>query len=343
MKKVIYLFTLSLFLFVVACNKNDNKDVAKKSIEPEKLENISLGDEKVYLKYKFQKGDKFKYSLTTKSQNEETVIADSTIKSKAHQTLNYIFDCEVIDVDEDKTAEVSLVVSSINFDININGQKIHFDTNKKITDEEKQKFLEYIVLHKTPFRARINEHGEVIEISRVEKMIDKMNSLSPQKQNLTTEQKSSLAKQLGESALRPITQMLFREFPNKPVAKDSSWERKFPQPLGTMTMENIAKFTVTDFVKVNGDKSAKISALLSAKFSGKKEGTENGITYNFGEPKINGDGTILFDFENGKLIKADTGTKMEMTVTMSGKDSLQKTRKAKRITTSVNRNIVELI
>lgn len=333
-------FLLIALIFVFACNKNENES---KNIQTDNLEKISIGNEKVALNYKFEKGDKFKYSLTTKSQNEETVIADSTIKSKADQTLKYIFDCEVIDVDEDKVAEISLVVSSINFDIDINGQKIHFDTNKKLTEEEKQKFMEYVVLHNTPFRARINQHGEVIEITRVEKMIDKMNSLSPQKQNLTTEQRSALAKQLGESAIRPITQMLFREFPQKELAKDSSWERKFPQPIGTLTMENIAKFTLVDFVKINGNKAAKISADLRATFSGKKEATENGITYNFGNPKINGDGTILFDFENGKLLKADTGTKMEFTITMTGKDSLQKIRKTKRTTTSINRNIVELI
>ncbi|MFZ5948985.1 MAG: DUF6263 family protein [Stygiobacter sp.] len=335
-------FLIVLVLFAVACSKNEKKE-ENKPIQTENLERISIGNEKVNLNYKFEKGDKFKYSLTTKSQNEEIVVADSTMKSKADQTLKYIFDCEVIDVDEDKTAEISLVVSSINFDIDINGQKIHFDSNQKLKDEDKQKFLEYIVIHNTPFRARINQYGEVIEITRVEKMVDKMNSLSPQKQNLTTEQRSALAKQLGESAIRPITQMLFREFPHNEVGKDSSWEKRFPQPLGSMTMENIAKFTVVDFVKINGDKAAKISAQLSAKFSGKKEGTENGITYNFGEPKINGDGTILFDFENGKLIKADTGTKMEITLTMTGKDSLQKTRKTKRTTISTNRNIVELI
>ena len=251
---LIIILIVSLF----ACSKNENKNESNK-LQSESLEKISIGNEKVSLAYKFSKGDKFKYSLTTKSQNEEIVVADSTMKSKADQTLKYLFDCEVIDIDEDKIAEISLVVSSINFDIDINGQKIHFDSNQKISEEDKQKFMEYIVLHNTPFRARINKHGEVIEITRVEKMIDKMNSLSQQKQNLTTEQKSALAKQLAESAIRPITQMLFRELPHQEVAKDSSWEKRFPQPLGTMTMENIAKFTVVDFVKVNGNKTAKIS------------------------------------------------------------------------------------
>lgn len=345
MRKIIPIVSLLIFsgILFFGCSKNANSDTPSKKIDTNNLEKVDIGAEKVNLNYKFSKGDKLKYSLTTKSKNEETVIADSTVKSKADQTLTYIFDCEVIDVDEDNVAELSLVVSSINFDIEINGQKIHFDTKKKLTEEEKQKFLEYITLYNSPFRIRMNNHGEIIEVSRVEKMVDKMNSMSPQKQTLTTEQRAAYAKQLAESAIRPITQMLFREFPTNALAKDSSWERKFPQPIGSMTMENIAKFTVKDFVKIDGNKSAKISAFLSAKFSGKKEGTENGITYNFGDPKISGDGTILFDYESGKLIKADTGTTMEMTITMKGKDSLQRIKQTKRITTSTNRNIVELL
>jgi hypothetical protein len=174
-------------------------------------------------------------------------------------------------------------------------------------------------------------------------MVDKMNEMSPQKQNLTTEQKLQYAKQLGESAIRPITQMLFREMPTSNVGKDSSWTMQYPQQMGTLRIDNTAKFTVLDFVKVGDNKAAKINATLSASVSGERKATENGITYIFGEPKISGYGTIIFDYERGKLVQADTGTELKIAINMEGKDSLQKLRKTKRTTSSVNKNLVELL
>ena len=72
-------FLIVLVLFAVACSKNEKKE-ENKPIQTENLERISIGNEKVNLNYKFEKGDKFKYSLTTKSQNEEIVVARECYK-----------------------------------------------------------------------------------------------------------------------------------------------------------------------------------------------------------------------------------------------------------------------
>ncbi len=343
MKKIISLSFIS-FLFAalfISCGGKETKSGS--SIQTDKLESVSVGADKVYLKYKFSKGETFRYKLTTISTNDEVVEADSTMKSKGSQTLTYIFDCDILDVDEDNVAELSIKISDVKFNGEMNGQKISYSSSAKISNEEKLKFMEYETIHNTPYRARVNQRGEVLDVSRIEKMVEKMNEMSPQKQNLTTDRKVQYARQLGESAIRPITQMLFRELPANDVAKDSSWTRKYPQTMGSMTIDNTAKFTVIDFVKVGDSKAAKISANLSATVTGPRQGTENGINYNFSEPKIGGDGTIIFDFESGKLIKADTGTDVKMSMRMEGKDATGKVRKTKRTTSSINRNLVELL
>lgn len=343
MKKFISaLLAFSVLVAVfISCGGKETKSGA--SIQTDKLESVSVGDEKIYLKYKFTKGETFKYKLTTVSSNNEVIEADSTIKSKGDQTLVYVFDCEVIDVDEDNVAELNLKVSDIKFNAEINGKKVTYSSTAKISNEEKLKFMEYETICNTPYRARINQFGEVMEVSRIEKMVEKMNDMSPQKQNLTTEQKLQYAKQLGETAIRPITQMLFREMPKSNVGKDSTWTMQYPQQMGTLRIDNTAKFTVLDFVKVGDSKAAKINANLSAVVSGNRKGVENGVTYSFGEPKISGYGTIVFDYETGKLIKGDTGTEMKMSMSMEGKDSMGKLRKTNRTTSSANKNIVELM
>ena len=342
MKKLLSVITLITFLIVafIGCGKKENKGAG---IQTDKLESIAVGNEKFSLRYKFEKGETFSYKLSTQLNNKEIVKADSTATSEVNQNLYYVFECEVLEVDEDQTAEMNIKVSAISLDATFNGKKINYKAGGKVSQEDKMRFMEYETIYNTPYRARVTSKGEVIEVSRIEKMVEKMNNMSPQKQNLTAEQKSVYAKQLGEQALKPITQMVFREQPDQQIMKDSTWEKRIPQQLGTLTMEKIAKFKVLDFVKVGSDKAAKISALLSASFSGSNEGTENGITYNFGNPKISGDGMIIFNIDAGKLVKADTGTNSVITVTMTGKNSLQKSSKTVRTTTSVNRTIVELL
>lgn len=343
MKKIISVLLVVCVLVTVfiSCGGKETKSGA--TIQTDKLESVSVGNDKIYLKYKFSKGETFKYRLTTVSTNDEVIEADSTMKSKGNQTLVYVFDCEVLDVDEDNVAELNLKVSDIKFSAEINGKKVSYSSSAKISNEEKLKFMEYETICNTPYRARINQFGEVMEVSRIEKMVEKMNEMSTQKQNLTTEQKLQYAKQLGETAIRPITQMIFREMTKNNVGKDSSWAMQYPQQMGTLRIDNTAKFTVLDFVKIGDSKAAKINANLSAVVSGNRKGVENGVTYTFGEPKISGYGTIVFDYENGKMIKADTGTEMKMTMSMEGKDSMGKLRKTKRATSSANKNIVELL
>ncbi len=190
-----------------------------------KKENLT-GLEKVDLQYKFEKGNKFRYKLSTILTTEESVKADSSMQAKSVQNDTYVIDFEVVDVDADKIAELNVTVNSIDVNIDANGQKLSFNPGKSPNKEEQQKFWQYAIQYNTPFRARVNKYGEVIEVSRLEKMVDKMNSLQPQPQTLPAEQKAKFARELGDGIIRPFTQLIFRELPKKSVAKDSIWEKK---------------------------------------------------------------------------------------------------------------------
>ncbi len=338
--KRLYLLLIIIPIFL-SCSKKEEKlngDIAKSSYE-----SIDLKGEKVLLRYKFEKGDKFRYKLTTITSSQESIKADSLIQSKSTQTTTYVFDLEVIDVDADRTAELGIIISSLKLDADINGQKINFDTNKKLTEDEKQKFGDYLTIHNTPYRARVNELGEVIEVSRLDKMIDKLNSLQPQKQNLTAEQKAQYAKSLGDALIRPITQLIFRELPQKSLEKDSTWEKNYPGQLSVFKINNTIIYKVEDFVKVNNEKAAKLSANLSCTWTGNNKGEDNGIKYNFSDPKISGTGNILFNIDKGILIRAETGTSIELTANLELKDETQKIRKTTRKDITTNKNIIELL
>lgn len=331
-----------LFIAIIAgCGKSEEKK--ENTQNQESYEPIALKENNLTLRYNLEKGDKFKYKLTTITSSDETIEADSTIKSKLIQTLTYNVELEVLELDEDKMAEIGVNISTVNLDANINGQKITFDSKAEIPQEEKQKFMEYVILSNSPYRARVSQRGEVVEISRLDKMIDKLNTLQQNPQKLTAEQRSQFSKNLSESVIRPLTQLLFRELPEKAVAKDSTWDRKYPAQVSVFNIENRAEFKVENFVNLNGDKGALISANLTAKWSGNKTGEEEGVKYAFEDPVISGNGKIIFNIDKGLLVKAETLTNIEMSVEVKAKDSMQKMKTTKRSEKSSNKNIVELL
>ncbi len=67
------------------------------------------------------------------------------------------------------------------------------------------------------------------------------------------------------------------------------------------------------------------------------------MDYVFDDPKLSGNGTILFNIDKGMIVRSETSTNVEMNVQFEGKDASQKMKKAKRKDYSVNKNIVELL
>jgi len=337
---------LLLIVLGIGCGTKDEKQSNKPAVSSEELNNlksVDLSGQKVYLKYKFEKGEKLRYKLITVTSSQQTIKADSLMKSTGDQTLTYFFDIEVIEVDPDNTAELSLNISQVIFDGQVNGQKMHYDSKANVSKEEKLKYVEFETVSNTPFRARVNQKGEILEVTRIDKMVDKMMTLQPEMQKMTADQKASLIKNIGEGELKPRTQLLFRELTSNEVGKDSTWQKSTPANLGVFTLENIINYKVNDFVTVGVDKAAKLSAALSVKWSGNKKGTDSGMNYLFDDPKVTGGGTILFNIDKGKVIRGETTTNIEMGVQIEGKDSLNKMRKTFRKDISINKNIVELM
>ncbi len=331
-----------LIILIIGCSKKENTQNAA-SIDTSKLQSVNMSGQKVFLKYQFKKNDKLRYKLTTITNTLQTVKADTLMKSTADQTLTYNFDIEIMEVDQDNVAELSINISSISFNGNINGEKINYDSKATLSKADKDKFGEFEVIVNSPFRARVNQKGEVLEVTRIDKMVDKMIALRPEMQKMAADQKVALIKNISEGEIRPRTQLLFRELTTNEVAKDSSWQLSSPATIAVFQIENISKFKVEDFVKVGDDKAAKLSASLTSKWTGNKKGSQEGMNFLFDDPKISGGGTILFNIDKGLIIRSETSTTVEMGVQVDGKDAAQKMRHTLRKDLSKNKNIVELL
>ncbi|PKL83746.1 MAG: hypothetical protein CVV24_03250 [Ignavibacteriae bacterium HGW-Ignavibacteriae-3] len=341
-KYTIKIALLFLFLAImVGCGKKESSQNAA-SINPDNLQSVDVSGQKIYLKYQFAKDDKLHYKLTTITNTLQTIKADSLLKSSAVQTLTYFFDINVVETDANNVAELAVNIASINFAGDINGQKMSYDS-KKVTKEDKDKFAEFEVIVNSPFRVRVNQKGEILDVTRVDKMIDKMISIRPEMKEMTSDQKSSMMKNIIEGELKPRTQLLFREMTSVQVAKDSTWKRSTPASLAVFQIENTSNFKVDDFIKVGDDRAAKLSATLTSKWSGEKKGSEEGMNFLFDDPKVTGGGTIIFNIDRGLLIKSETSTTVELGVQIDSRDATQKMRKTVRKDLSTNKNIVELL
>lgn len=345
---VIFLLTA-----IIGCSKKDTKSstdtkqsqTLTNSDAYNGLEKVNIGNDKITLQYQFKKGDKFSYKLTTFSSMDQSVQTDSLKKQNSNQTLIYIFDIAVLDVDKNNIADLGITCSSVNVDANINGNRYQYDSKAKNSKEDKMKFFEYETITNSQYHAKVNQKGEIIDVSNVSKMVDKLIAASPPPSNkpITPEQKVLIAKNIIDSAIQPVTQLLFKELPGKVIAKDSSWVKKYPSTMAVFQLDNSANYTVKDFVKLNNVKAAKVNLNLVVKSSGQKQGTENGVTYNFEDPKISGDGIVFYNIENGLVVKSETSTKVEMNVQVTSKDPSQKLMKSTRKDVSINRNIIELL
>jgi hypothetical protein len=321
----IVLFSISVF---ISCGKKDGN-----STLPTKFD----------LSYKFSKGDKFKYKLTTITTSEESIQTDSTMHAKSVQTDAYVMEFEVIDVDADKIAEMNVNFTTMKVDADANGQKISFDASKNPGKEDQQKFWQYYIQYQVPFRARINSKGEVIEVSRLDKMIDRMNSLQPQKRELSAPEKVKLSQELGESVIRPLTQLVFRELPQKQMSKDSSWQKVYPSQLSVFKIMNTAEYKIENLTKVDGDNIINIGVSLNINWQGEKKGQQQGIKFDFDDPKVSGNGSVTFNYDKGLVNKSETSTTVELVARIEGINAMQKAVKTVRKDLSTNKNIIELL
>jgi hypothetical protein len=310
---------LAVLIMVTACSK---KDINKDSV----------------FKYDFKKGQELKYKLTTINDASEDIKSDTNSTTKIYETANYTIALNTMDVAKDSIAEFEVTVTNIDLSSKVNGQETKYNSNNQLKAEEKAPFIQYEAIVNNPFRMRVNGKGEVLEVSRIDKILDKVLSLQPPPKPLTTEEKASLTKSLTDRAVQPLVQQLFRLMPGKKVVVDSTWSYSYPNVVGQMQITNKVIFTFKEMLKDNPE-VAKIAADMQVSVQGNKNISEGKINAVFDDPKISGGGTILFNLEKGILQKSETFTNQEFRVVLTSKE---KGKKVDRKQSSRNTLIVEL-
>jgi len=279
------------------------------------LEDVKPATGEVKYSYKLEKGDKFTYKVAFINVITQETKVDTVINQKMDQENILVIDFEVKDVDKDTIAEVEVSTKSIVVKYEMNGEKKEYKTGDKLDSAKKLDFGFYEALTSNSFFARIDKKGNILEIFRVDKLVEA--AIPPGQDSIPADQKEMAAEQIKNNLKGMITQV-FRSFsPGTLKANEAFSDKKPPinDPSGMYQLSTTHLYTLKEKGKFNGNNVSVIEAGYDAAFNFNPELEKQGIKVD--KSVITGGGKVFFNDDQGKLQKSKTNLIEE--VVFSGK------------------------
>lgn len=346
MHKSLYLFFFLTLIFA-GCKEDQKEPVEVKpnhsfdttDIKGEPLNTDDL--EEVTFLYAPKKGDEFVYRLTSITKSDDKIIADTTLGQKVTETITYIVKTTVNEVENDGAMDVKFSIESVKVQAESGDKKILFETGVPTDSANRERFLEYEALIRNPFNARISNKGEIIELYRVDKIIDKVLELRKVKDSISAVEKQNFTQSIVEGGLRPTVQQIFKKFSGNKIHIDSSWSVEQPflnLQLFGFDFNSIYKYASAE--KYNDEKIAVFDISLKSKLRVSDEVKKAGYTIN--KATITGTGKGYFNLDKGMFQKVKSSVILESDISGSAPTpkGIQKLRSTRSTKTT---NLVELI
>lgn len=344
-----HLFILTaLILFLIGCGEKNNEP-AKLLTDKEKYtfdstdlktQGVDNSGKPFLLEYKFKKGDKLTYRLTTISENSQTVKMDTTIKSLISQKIIYLLTLDIKDVDEEASAEIEVNINSIKLEANANGQTFNFESGKDTDTAKISQFAEFYALQNNPFSARFSKTGNLLEVYKADKITNKYLELKDA-DTISLEQKNFVRQDLINGVLQPLLSQIIRKTTDKQVYKDSTWQiQQTPIPLMVYQINYTNTYKIESVEKLEDNRLAVINAGIQFDYSGQSNVNQGGVSYSFQKPISTAEGKIYFDVDKGLQVKSRTKTRLEVSHTFEG-NTPQGKQKGKRTDLVLTTNITE--
>lgn len=347
-----YLFVLISFsILLISCGEKNGKPVTELTEENKfafdstdlKTEGTDESGKPFLMEYKFKKGDKHLYRITTISQNKQKLVMDSTITSGVEQKIIYIMDFTVKDVDEEGITEAELTMNSIKLNAEVNGEKFEFESGKEVDSSKLVQFAEFHSLHNSPFSIRFNKKGEVLEIFKADKISNKFLELKGAADTISANDRNMVRQELIAGVLAPLVTQVVRKLSDKEVYKDSSWElQQAPIPMMVYQINYVNEYKIENVEKLNDSRIAVIDAAIRFDYKGQSKVSQGNVTYNFEKPKSSAEGKIFFDVDKGIQVKSRTKTSVQLDYSIEAMTPNGK-QKGSRSDIVTNTNIVELL
>lgn len=344
-----FLILLTLSFFVIACKKEEEKPVnieEKYAVDTSEIKTVKLEnqEEKFYIKYAFEKGKEYNYRLTNIAENTNTASTkDSTISQKVKQTLTYLINLKILDIDIDSIYEIGFNITSVKLEADVDGEKYFYESETTKDSISKIRYAEYVSVLNNPFNVRVSNIGDLVEIYKADRIINEFVKLKGVADSITSAEKDYLKKDMIERALKPLVVQVLRQLTDKQMAKDSIWNNvQEPTRLMIFQIQNTSTYQVKSLELLNNDKIAVINAGLKSNITGDNKITDRGATYTFSKPIAYGEGKIYFNVSKGYVQKSKTFSKVQISYTMEV-PTPNGVEKGTRSETVINTNILELL
>jgi hypothetical protein len=346
--KNITVLILLLFTFLASCSKEktEQKDEATTKLAST-FDSTALSTKAIdgtedltfLLRYKFVPGESFKYRMTTISERQQSIVTDSTLSDQLKQTIIFIINFKTLSVDKDSVAELECTFSSVNLKANANGIDINYQSGNKADTTQMEKFPEYESFVNNSFNLRVGKLGEIVEIYKVDKIINQLLSIRKLSDSLSTEQKTMIKQDLILKTIKPILAQIFREVPSHKMGKDSTWSyKRESMPVMVFQVDYENQYKIDNLEMLGDDKIAVVSGSIKTNVSGKSSFTEQGVYYKFEKPISTASGKIYFNLDKGRIQKSRSQSEMKNAYQME-----QGIKKAQAKEESSNVNILELL
>jgi len=310
--KTIVIIVLSLFLS--SCSKN-NKENQKEETD-ELISTISEADtsyketiQKKSLRYNLRHGDKFQYKISTKSSSDQLISMDSTTVLNINQKANYIIDFETINILNDTIYEFQVQITKIFAKAWSDKESREFNSEKNFSDTSSSEvFNEYRAILRNPFKSKISNLGQIIDIYSTEKIIKDYLKLIKKEKEATDEDRKIMTQALVDGSLKPLLKNIFKTLPQQEAALDLEWREITQTKMMTFDVKNIARYRIAKLYKSKKYELAAVESNLKATFEGNNIVEQNDLRYIFETPVIKGTGSYIFNFDRGLIMTSKTSS-----------------------------------
>jgi len=348
MKKLLVLSLLILPLFI-GCNKNEDPKKEGKALattfDSSDIKTVPITDgslSTVELKYSLKKGSEYQYRLTSITDDDQSIKADTSISQKIKQTLTYMLKLSVKDVDKDGVMEIEFTFTSVKLDASGNGKTFTYQSGSKLSAEEMTRYSDYEAIINNPFTARVAPKGDILEFFRTDRIANKILELKKMQDSVSLEEKKMLQQQISEGALRPLLTQVFRKLPDHQVKKDSVWAlTNPPAQLPFFEMTNTIVFKLSSFEKYNDNNLAVIDASLTSQYKISERATQAKVTVK--SPSYSGEGRIYFNLTKGLVEKSRTNLFLTIEMSMNAPSRTGGMQKVTQRQYTKTTNILELL
>ncbi|MDP4115676.1 MAG: DUF6263 family protein [Bacteroidota bacterium] len=342
--KYILCLLVSVLLFVGCGKKGENAPVSKDEIKVDstelKLSASSNPNQSVNLTYKLEKDKTYRYRLVMLTDQEMSQTGTVNRSDKGVQTLIYIMNLTPVNVDNDGTMDIRFNIVKVKMDVNATGKKITYESG--VTKDTAGQFFDQEAMVNNPFEARISKSGEIVEVSKTDKIVAKLIELA--KGKIDVNQKEQLKGQIVDGQLKPLIGQIFRELPLNSVNKNYTWTKdQAPSQMPPFTVKSKNVYKIQDLGELSGDKVITLNIGLETIFEGKKEISQNGANYKFNDPKLITEGKVYFNVDKGYPQQVKTHFILEQSFSATGKDQKGQMQKGDQSQRIDRKTIVDLL